>query len=609
MEAPPPRPSGRPSRPPARHPPASSWPPPPLSLDAKIEDAEQVVDTMLAWLARGALASDAWDKLRASAIRDGCVEAVGAAFGSVSCGPRVKMVPPQVAAELHWQAARFCDEAMGDDLGAAMQLERCLALAPGHLEAFAKMEAILGKSQRPDKLSQLYATVAPQRPRGQQALMLRRAAEWLGRAEPEGSTDEQGEEPSTVEKALGIWQEIVRLEPGDNEARARLEALYVQAGRYLDAVRLNEQSLARDPAKDAYSKGLLLERIVELYADRLEQPERAIAAVEQLLLLDPSHPVGRRVGERLLAVPGLAGRTASALSVACEGDAPDQVERYLTVELESAHGSRRTQLLARLGRLRQDRLEDFAGAIEAYEQALDLDPADAEVRGRYVALAMKLGWYGDVTRVLERLIPSMRDASTVLAANVELGEALHARGEDKRAKPILAAVLESLSAPRDLVLRAARALCAIYEATYERRALCDALDRIAVLETDADARRDANLRLAAAAQKARDSARAIEAYERLLASTARTEALEALDQLYRGASQREKYARLLAAEAAETDDPTRARGLMMRAAEVRAREVNDAPGAMAALQAIVRRFGSDRDVDTLLEQVQSRMKA
>ncbi|MGH7435417.1 MAG: hypothetical protein ACRENE_07060, partial [Polyangiaceae bacterium] len=126
---------------------------------------------MLGWLARGGLASDAWEQLHAAARRDGCIEAVATAFGSVSFGPRILTVQPQVAAELYFQAARFCDEVASDDLGAAMHLERCLALSPGHVEAFERMEAILAKSQRPDKVSELYAAAAPHRPRGQQALM------------------------------------------------------------------------------------------------------------------------------------------------------------------------------------------------------------------------------------------------------------------------------------------------------------------------------------------------------------------------------------------------------------------------------------------------------
>jgi tetratricopeptide (TPR) repeat protein len=394
--------------------------------------------------------------------------------------------------------------------------------------------------------------------------MLRRAAEWLERAEEEAGGH------SSTDKAIEMWHEIVRLEPGDDEARSRLESLYVKAGMFREAVRLNEQSLAREPAPDEYARCRILERIVTLHSDSLEQPERAIAYVEQLLGLDPRHAGARAVAERLLAVKGLVGRAAAALAQAWETESPRQVERYICIELEGARGSRRTQLLARLGHLREDRLDDGVSALEAYDQLLAIDPTDEEIRSRYVAIANRLG------------------------------ETLLAKGEAKRAKPILVEVLESLGAPPDRVLRAARALSSIYEATYERRALCDVLDRVASLEDDAEKRREANERLAAAALKLKDSRRATEAYERLLSSSARAKALEALDELYRGAEQREKYARLLVAEADTTADLGKARALMMRAAQVRAREAKDVPAAIATLQKVLRRCGSDREVLALL---------
>ena len=206
------------------------------------------------------------------------------------------------------------------------------------------------------------------------------------------------------DRVIELWQQIARLEPGDEEARSRLESLYVKAGRFRDAVRLNEQSLSREPAPDDYRKQILLERIVELYADALDEPERAIAHVEQLLSLDPTQEGARRVGERLLSVKGLTGRAAAALATAYEADgAPEPIVRYLSIELESAHGPRRTQLLARLGKLREERLGDGPGALEAYDQALVLDPADEELRERYVDLALQLGRHTDAVKLLERL--------------------------------------------------------------------------------------------------------------------------------------------------------------------------------------------------------------
>jgi tetratricopeptide (TPR) repeat protein len=552
MQAPPPRQVG-----------GSSFPPPAFSLDATIENAETLVDAMLASLARGRLAADAWDHLHLAAHRDGRIADVAAAFEAVSRGPRFKSVQAAVAAEYLFQAARFSDEVAGDDLGAAMHLERALAVAPAHPGAFAKMEAILERRQRHDKLAELYAATAAHRPRGQQALMLRRAAEWLARAGADAT-----DRPSADDRVIDLWQQIVRLEPGDGEARSHLASLCLEAGRFRDAVRLDEQALAADPALDGYSRQMLLERIMEVYADRLGEPERAIASVEQLLTIDPGHEGARAVAEKLLQVGGLAGRAAAALATAFEAKGtPAEVARCLAIELESVRGARRVQLLAKLGQLRLDQMGDGAGALEAWDQALVLDPADDELRSRYVDTAVGLGCHADATRVLERVIATVKDPAVKARASTELGETLLAQSDLKRAKAVLTEVLASWSPPADATLRASRALSVIHERAYDRRALCEVLERLAILEVNADRRREVNERLAAVAIKMRDTPRAIEAYERLLSTSARPHALEELAKLYRGRGQRDKYARILEAQAKDAGDPEVARKLMAQAAE------------------------------------------
>jgi golgin subfamily B member 1 len=585
--------------PPRRQAGGSSFPPPAFSLDAKIEDEGAVVDAMLASLARGRLSSDAWEQLHMAARRDGRIDGVASAFVVVSQGPRIKSMQPSVVAEFLFQAARFSDDVFGDDLGAAMYLERALALAPAHPGSFAKMEAILDRRQKLDKLAELYVTTAPHRPRGQQALMLRRAAEWLAR-----SCEDDGDRPAADDRVIDLWQQIVRLEPGDGEARSHLEALCVKAGRFRDAVRLNEQALAADPAPEEYSKQMLLGRIVALYADRLDEPERAVTYVEQLLSLDPGHEGARNVAERLLLVNGLAGRAAAALATAFETHGtPDQVARCLSIELESARGRRRVQLFARLGKLRHEQMGDGAGALDACDQGLLLDPTDDELRGRYVDVAIGLGRHADAAKVLERVIATVKDPAVKARASTQLGETLLGQGEPKRAKAVLAEVLASWCPPADAELRAARALREIHERAYDRRGLCEVLDRLGMLEPDADRRREANERLAAVATKLRDAPRAIEAYERLLATGPRPAVLEALAKLYRGSGQSDKYARVLEAQSHDADDAQKARKLMLRAAEVRAKESKDEGAAIATYRAILARFGPDGAVHAALEEL------
>ncbi len=561
-----------------------------FSFEAKVDNEEQLLDAVLASLARGAFPADAWDKLHAAAARDGRASELAFAFETVSQGKRLKTVQPGVAAEFLYQAARFFADVFGDELGAISCLERALAAAPAHPAAFAKIEALLVKAGQPRKLAELFAVTAHHRPRAEQAPLLRRALGLLGRAE--GADD----------KLTELLQQLVKLEPGDEDARTRLEALYTKANRFRDVLRLNEQALAAtDPPPGDATRKKLLARIVELYADKLHEPERAMPHVEALLALDPANEDGRRVAQKLVVIKGLAGRAAAALATASEAfGTPQEVARYLTIELENTRGPKRAELLARLGKLKHERMADDKGAFEAFEQALAIDSADDDLRARYLALAGKLQRYADAAKTLSRLLATAKDGAVKAKTSAQLGQLLLLAGDAKRARSTLAAVLATPDAPADALLAAAQTLREILEKEKDGRALLDVLERIATLEPDVEKRREVDERLSELATLLKDTARAIAAFERLLSTSARAKALAALAPLYEASGAPDKLARLLEERAKDTADGDEARRMMMRAAEVRSRDAGDAPGAIATYGAIAERFGWARDLVMLL---------
>ncbi len=551
-------------------------------------DEEQRLDTLLAALARGGLPSDAWDKVHDEARRTERISELAFAFESVSQGKRLKAVPPGAAAEFLFQAARFFGDVFGDEVGSVSYLERALTLAPAHAASFAKLEELLGKTEQHRKLADLYASTAPHRARGEQAALLRRAAQLLALA---GGADD---------KLVELLQQLLRFEPADETSRSMLEALFMKGNRFRDVVRLDEQALANEPAPAPAQRIRLLERIVDLYAEKLQEPERALPHVEQLLLLDATHERARHVAHRLIAVKGLAGRAAAALATAYETSGmPEQVAHYVALELESTRGPKRAPLYARLGRLKQDRMGDPAAAFDAFEQALAID-VDDDVRSRYVSLAVQLGRYAEAAKTLTRVLATMKDPATRARTGAQLGEVLLRGGDAKRAKAALAAVLSSPDAPEDAVLGAAVVLREIFETDNDVRPLCDVLERIAELEPNEEKRREANERLSALATTIDDVSRAIPAFERLLTTSARAKALEALGPLYEATGDHFKHAGLLEERAKDARDPKEARALLMRAAEVRATQTMQGNAAIATCQAIIARFGNARDVLALL---------
>ncbi len=556
--------------------------------EANVDSEEQRLDAMLAALARGAIAAEAWDELHAAARRSDRTSELAFAFESVSQGKRLKTAPPALAAEFLFQAARFFGHVMRDELGAISYLQRALALAPAHAASFSKLEELLDKSQQYKKLADLYVAAAQQQPRGDQAPFLRHAVELLVLAS--GPDD----------KLIELLQQVLRLEPGDGPSQSLLESLFLKANRFRDVVRLDEQALASDPAPNAETRTRLLARIVELYAEKLREPERALPYIEQLLVLDPAHAVARAVARRLIAVRGLAGRAAAALATAHEatGDS-DQVAQYLALELESTRGTKRAQLLARLGRLKQDHLGDAIGAFETFEQALAMD-ADDDVRTRYVALAGLLRRDADAAKTLARLLAGVKDSAVRAKTGADLGKVLRRNGETKRAKAPLIAVLSAAGAPDEAVLSAAYVLWEILEVENDARWLCEVLERIASIEPDLEKRRRVDERLSELATKLNDVQRAIPAFERLLGTSSRAMARQALGPLYQATGATLKHAGLLEDQANEAGDAVEARSLLMKAAQIRANEAKDVALAIATCESLIQRFGPAHDVLALL---------
>jgi len=575
---------------PPRHRDAPEQKSPAFSFEAKVENEEQLLDAVLASLARGTFPAGAWDKLHAAARRDGRAGELAFAFESVAQGKRFKTVSPAVATEFLLQAARFLSDVFGDDLGAVACLERALAVTPTQAEALEKIETLLLKLRQPKKLADVLGSVAQHRPRAEQTALLRRAIDLLSGA---GAIDDV--------RLTDLLQQLLRLEPGDEDARARLEALYVKGNRFRDVLRLNEQALAADPAPDEATKRRLLARIVELYADKLHEPERAMPHVEQLLAAEPSNEAARHAAQKLVGIKGLAGRAAAALAAACEAfGTPHEVARYLAIELENTRGPKRADLLARLGRLKCERMGDDKGAFEAFEQALAIDASDDALRGQYIELAGRLKRYADAARTLGRVLTVAKDPSVKAKTGAQLGQMLLYAGDPRRAKSTLAAVLAVADAPAEAVLVAARALWEILETEKDPRALCDLLERMPALEPDPERRREADERLSELATQLKDNSRAIAAYERLLSTSSRAKALAALAPLYEASGSPDKLARLLEERAKDTEDAAAARGLMMRAALVRSNDAKDVPGAIATCSAVVERFGPARDVLAIL---------
>lgn len=547
----------------------------------KLENEEQVLDAMMTSLAKDQLPDWAWDNLHGAAVRDERVSELAFAYEAVSQGRRLKAQPPNVQAEFLYRAATFFGEVLGDEFGATTYLERALGAQPGHVGAFERIDAQLTQADDNKKLAELCATTAPHREREDQLQLLRRAAILFERAGLE-------------DKSLEIHQQLVRLAPEDERFRTALEGKLLKANRHRDLARMLEQALSHDPPVPADQLVSIREKLIDVFANQLKEPERALPHVESLLLEDPHHPDARRVATRLLEVRGLASRAAAALSPGALGT--EERAHLLGIELEHTRGPKRRDVLRRIGEMKQDELGDPRGAMEAFEQALSIDPADDELRARYVALAMEIKGPAETARTFARVSTVAKEAGVRSRITAEMGELLLRAGDAKRARTTLLGVLQAQAADAEAVLTAARALLSVFDPEKEAKGLADVLAKIGELSADDEERQRANEQLAELCQgPLRDPERAIGAWRRLVDSPARAHALSALEPLYEQRSEWIDLSFVLEEQAKDQTDPEIARELSFRAAEVLTTKARDAMSASEAWRQLVEKYGPSRD--------------
>ncbi len=591
MQPPPPR------QPPTRSASSAGIP----SFDAKLENEEEILDALLVAHAKNLLdGATTWQSLHEAAVRFDRVSELAFAYESVSQGRKLKTLLPAVQAELYYRAALFFGEVLGDEFGATTYLEKALGAYPGHTGAFERIDAQLTRVDDNKKLADLCVHAATHRPREEQSVLLKRAAVLYERANLE-------------DKAIETYQNLVKIDPGDESLRNTLEARYVKANRYRDVARMLEQALGAEPPPHQDDAGRIRAKLIEVFANQLKEPERAMPHVEALLEVDPTHPDARRVATRLLESKGLAARAAAAL--AAGAPTTEERARYLGIELENTRGPRRRDVLRRIGILKQDELSDPQGAFDAFEQALGIDPADDDLRRRYVELGSHLKGPLEVARTFARVSTVAKDAAIRSRITAEMGELLLRGGDAKRARTTLAGVLSAPSADPAAVLVAARALAGVYEAENDPKNLVEVLSRIGEMSSDEPEKQRANERVAALCVELGDTDRAIAAWRRLVdvpqpaarssggarpTTTTRDRALAALEPLYEQRGDWIDLSFVLEQRAKDLvsngGDRAQARTLSFRAGEVLTQKTKDASSAAEAWRTMIETYGPARDV-------------
>jgi tetratricopeptide (TPR) repeat protein len=526
-----------------------------------------------------------WDRLAELSSKAGRAQALVDAIVAVVPPMGRTGLPESVEVELAERVAVLFDENLGDVDRARPYLERMLDRQPGNEPAFQRLKQILTTSEQWAELALLYerivaATSEPLR-RCELLAEVALVAEEI-----------TGERP----RAIAYYERILELDPAHEQAVRSLDALYASEQRWDRLAQLLERRLPAAVGDDR----LDLERhLGTLLFTKLGDASGALAYLEHVLREQPSSVEARQLVERILDVPELRSRAAIVLeAVYTDRDEVPDLVRVLEIHLEFAkRGDERRDLLRRVAELRDERLRDDPGALEAFARLLPLDPDDARARQRMLEIARRMKAHARAAGVL---------TATAAAAEVPLPRAeilmdvarLCERELDDvaRADAVYREVLQLAPDDAAIALPACRALERIHTASGASRELAEILRLEVRLEDDSDARRELRGRLGELCETVLDEPRgAIDAWRaRLDDDPNDAEALSALDRLYERTQSWRELVEVLRARERLTDDGGGRRVILVRIATTLADKLADVKEAILAYRAVIDDFGADR---------------
>lgn len=351
-----------------------------------------------------------------------------------------------------------------DDLDqAATHYEAALKHAPSDVAALKGLERIYARAGKyPELLDNLEAQLEIAATPRQRIALLER----IGQIQVEEFVDN--------EKAAQVFSRIVEVEPGHEVANTALARIYRQLQRFDDVAKtLERHALGVDD--EERKVGLLMQAAKVLMVD-VGSPERAVAMVERVTVVQPEHTEALELLARLQAQTGDAHKALEATERLAEaekdpekradlyvragriledrGDKDGAIARYkraldaqsdnpraaaalrgvyaargdahgaaelLLREIEMAQGDiSKARLYAELGELRRDRLGDEAKAVEAFEKALELDGTCTPASRGLGDVAYAKGDHASAVRFYEPLLARTSEMAPEVARDVSV---------------------------------------------------------------------------------------------------------------------------------------------------------------------------------------------
>jgi tetratricopeptide (TPR) repeat protein len=204
--------------------------------------------------------------------------------------------------------------------------------------------------------------------------------------------------------SIRVWREIARLVPGHDKALRTLRDAYVVAGMwdeltdlYVAQGRVSDLVDALQSAADRVSateeRVSLYRRVAQLCREKLQQPERAVKALERTLAIQPNNLV---VARELLPIYREQSNWAALM-------------RTINVLLEASDKvDDKLELIEQLREVAADKLQSPQLTFQWAARAYELRPTDEKLRGQLEKASASSDNWDELTRIFERRIAGER---------------------------------------------------------------------------------------------------------------------------------------------------------------------------------------------------------
>jgi tetratricopeptide (TPR) repeat protein len=395
------------------------------------------------------------------------------------------------------------------------------------------------------------------------------------------------------------------LAQGDEDViLAALEEIYRKHSRWDDVAEVLERRIVLAGAPEELDP--LEIRLAMIRLERFNNAAGALSSLRSVCERSPNNADARLALESLLEVTSVRADVIEALeSTYLSLDNAHKLAWLKQLRVADAtSASERVRLLGELSGLREERLNDVAGALAAMIEALESDPTDETTLAEIERLAHASGQWASLRGAVERAISKHSDLDSVARAGLHFRAARWYRDQlqddaaaEARLRDALATEPEHLEAIQLLEL--------IHRASGREKELVTTLRRRAEVELDVGEKKRL---LREAAQVAEQQLADVDAAAEITSTLLENDDsdLEGLEQLARLRALQGRHAavaELLSKRARLVDDPMQATALRRQVAELYAGPINNFAQAIAAYKEILEFDPSDQSARTAIEQL------